>query len=626
MADAWGIDDGYWDVAGPGTTPRRHARAAARRHGRARRRRRPAAAGPRRCGSCATATGRPRTPGRPRARGRHRRLPRPRGAARPTCPSATTTCTPSDGGPTTRLIVVPDRCHLPDDLRAWGWAVQLYAARSQRQLGHRRPRRPAPRWPVGGVGSAPASSAVSPLHAAAPGPPPGAEPVLPVQPALAQPAVPPRRGRPRLRRRRRRPRPAWPPPAGRSNVDRRIDRDRGLGAQARRPSSASGRASAADADPRLRRLAGGRRARPSRSYATFCALAEHHGNGLAGVAGRAPPARLPARRPLRRRARRPACASTPGCSGCSTASWPRPPPPSPGSCTTSPSASTPTAPTPGPGRTCSPSACAVGAPPDEFNPAGQDWGLPPFVPWRLRAAGYEPFDRARSGPPSAHGGGLRIDHVMGLFRLFWIPTGAGPGRRRLRALPGHGAARHRSPSRATGPGPSSSARTSAPSRTRSGPSWPSAASCPTGSLWFEPEPPREWPGAGPGRGHHPRPADGRRAVDRRRPAAQRAIGLAPNEAGQAGRPGPAGATRPAWTSDAPAGRGGRRRLPAARPRPPAGAAGHPRRRPRRGGAAQHARAPSTSGRTGRSPCPSRSRRSRPTPRPGRGGELKAAAG
>ena len=65
----------------------------------------------------------------------------------------------------------------------------------------------------------------------------------------------------------------------------------------------------------------------------------------------------------------------------------------------------------------------VGAPPDEFIPAGQDWGLPAFVPGRLSAAGYEPFiDTIRASLTQA--GGLRIDHVMGLFRLWWIPDGA----------------------------------------------------------------------------------------------------------------------------------------------------------------------------------------------------------
>jgi 4-alpha-glucanotransferase len=62
----------------------------------------------------------------------------------------------------------------------------------------------------------------------------------------------------------------------------------------------------------------------------------------------------------------------------------------------------------------------VGAPPDEFNTAGQDWGLPPFVPWKLEAAAFGPFvETIRAGLLAA--GGLRVDHVMGLFRLWWIP-------------------------------------------------------------------------------------------------------------------------------------------------------------------------------------------------------------
>ena len=69
--------------------------------------------------------------------------------------------------------------------------------------------------------------------------------------------------------------------------------------------------------------------------------------------------------------------------------------------------------------------CRVGAPPDELGPEGQDWGLPPYVPWKLRAAGFEPFrDAVRA--VLVHAGGLRIDHVMGLFRQFWLPPGAGP--------------------------------------------------------------------------------------------------------------------------------------------------------------------------------------------------------
>ncbi len=64
----------------------------------------------------------------------------------------------------------------------------------------------------------------------------------------------------------------------------------------------------------------------------------------------------------------------------------------------------------------------VGAPPDAFNANGQDWGSPPLVPWRLRAADYEPFVESIRAT-MAGAGGLRIDHVMGLFRLWWVPAG-----------------------------------------------------------------------------------------------------------------------------------------------------------------------------------------------------------
>ncbi|OKK19563.1 4-alpha-glucanotransferase [Streptomyces sp. CB00455] len=67
----------------------------------------------------------------------------------------------------------------------------------------------------------------------------------------------------------------------------------------------------------------------------------------------------------------------------------------------------------------------VGAPPDAFNARGQDWGLPPWRPDRLAATGYAPF-RALLRGVFRYAGALRIDHVMGLFRLWWIPEGAPP--------------------------------------------------------------------------------------------------------------------------------------------------------------------------------------------------------
>jgi 4-alpha-glucanotransferase len=94
---------------------------------------------------------------------------------------------------------------------------------------------------------------------------------------------------------------------------------------------------------------------------------------------------------------------------------------------------------------------SVGAPPDEFNQRGQDWTLPPWHPGRLAALDYRPLEdlissalglppvpaAGSAGGPAAglhgdgfpgglYGGGLRIDHVMGLSRLWWIPAGMPP--------------------------------------------------------------------------------------------------------------------------------------------------------------------------------------------------------
>ncbi|MCF3964493.1 4-alpha-glucanotransferase [Streptomyces fuscigenes] len=69
---------------------------------------------------------------------------------------------------------------------------------------------------------------------------------------------------------------------------------------------------------------------------------------------------------------------------------------------------------------------SVGAPPDAFNSLGQDWGLPPWRPDALAATGYAAYRGLLRGQ-LRHAGALRIDHVMGLFRLWWIPRATGEG-------------------------------------------------------------------------------------------------------------------------------------------------------------------------------------------------------
>ena len=66
----------------------------------------------------------------------------------------------------------------------------------------------------------------------------------------------------------------------------------------------------------------------------------------------------------------------------------------------------------------------TGAPPDSFNQLGQDWGFPPFRPDRLASTGFRAYRQVVQAT-LRHGGGLRVDHVLGLFRLWWVPAGLG---------------------------------------------------------------------------------------------------------------------------------------------------------------------------------------------------------
>ncbi len=72
------------------------------------------------------------------------------------------------------------------------------------------------------------------------------------------------------------------------------------------------------------------------------------------------------------------------------------------------------------------SQASAGAPPDAFFPTGQDWGFPPLHPDRIREDGYA-YPRACIGTLARYASAIRIDHVMGLHRLYWVPHGAAPG-------------------------------------------------------------------------------------------------------------------------------------------------------------------------------------------------------
>ncbi len=316
-----------------------------------------------------------------------------------------------------RLIVAPHRCHLPDDLRIWGWAAQLYATRSTRSWGigdladlHR-----LARWSASlGAGML----LINPLAAATP--------VAPLQPS------------PYYASSRRFRNPLFlsveEAPGARTagldlerlaatgralNEDRRIDRDAVWKLKDAALEKLWAAFSGSDRFERYRAEQG----RALREFATFCVLAEQHGAGWQGWPaeyGRpesAAVARFAAERAERvgyhqwlqwlvdeqlARASRELrlmqdlpIGVDPG--GADAWAW----------------------------QDAVTTEASVGAPPDAYNAGGQDWGLPPFVPHRLAADGYQPFiETIRAG--LRHAGGLRIDHVMGLFRLFWIPRGLTP--------------------------------------------------------------------------------------------------------------------------------------------------------------------------------------------------------
>ena len=415
-SDVWGIDDGYWDIAGQWHETPEQTRQALR-----------VAMG----GLADVADPPPAT--RPVwfvRQGNSPSIDRPAELALedgtrldtatelpPDLPLGYHDLLPSDGGPTTRLIVTPDRCTLPPDLYTWGWSVQVYATRSTHS------------WGIGDLGDlstvarwAAAQGAgvvgINPLHAATPGASQEPSPYFPSSRRFRNPLY--------LRIE---DVPGFDPgdeataaaqKIGRElNVERTIDRD---GVYAVKLAALESLWTAFDGDPRFDAFVA-RGGSPLRQFATFCALAERHERGWLDW-----PSDL--RRPESPSVTRFAAAShervrfhcwlqwlldeqlaAAGAeiallgdlavgfdpAGADAWIW----------------------------QDVIARDVRVGAPPDSFNAGGQDWGLPPFVPWKLRAVGYEPFVQTVRAAIE-HCGALRIDHVMGLFRLFWIPEDGTP--------------------------------------------------------------------------------------------------------------------------------------------------------------------------------------------------------
>ena len=76
-------------------------------------------------------------------------------------------------------------------------------------------------------------------------------------------------------------------------------------------------------------------------------------------------------------------------------------------------------------RTALATGVGVGAPPDMYNQQGQNWSQPPWNPLELERLGYAPYRDMLRGV-LRHAGGLRVDHILGLFRMWWVPEGMTP--------------------------------------------------------------------------------------------------------------------------------------------------------------------------------------------------------
>lgn len=307
-------------------------------------------------------------------------------------------------GTTTRLIVSPGDCHLPNDLHTWGWSVQLYATRSRDSwgIGDLADLRTLAEWSAQqGAGM----MLVNPLHAALPlegGQQPS--PYFPSSRAFRNPLYLRVEGEP-------------PAAVAALNGDRRVDRNAiyALKMDALAEQWSRFRDSGGDRSFDAYRFEMGA---SLTAYGTFCALTESY-----GADWRTWPEDM--RSPHAPGVLRFAEDNGDRVSFHEWLQWQLD--------VQLAEASSSVGMVQDLAIGCDPAGAdawmwqdtfaegfSVGAPPDEFNQAGQDWGLPPFDPWRLRAAAYRPFiDTVRAG--FRHAGGLRFDHVMGLFRLYWIP-------------------------------------------------------------------------------------------------------------------------------------------------------------------------------------------------------------
>jgi 4-alpha-glucanotransferase len=313
-----------------------------------------------------------------------------------------------------QLVTSPGRCALPDSLSGWGWAAQLYAVRSREG------------WGVGDLGDLRALGSwsrkhgaamllVNPLHAVHPGPPQESSPYFPSSRLYRNPLYLRIQDLPGARQdatvggllRE----------AGRLRAAPLIDRDRVMPLKLRALESLWSR---------FRGDAGfdayvAREGWLLERYACFCVLAERHGGSWTTW-----PARF--RRADGKAVRDLASSDRARVDFHRWMQW----------CIDTQLARA--------GRALPlvhdlavgfapdgadawlwqdevASNARVGAPPDDFNPAGQDWGVPPYDPGRLRAAGYAPLVATLRRMMEA-GIGVRIDHVMGLFRLWWVPLDA----------------------------------------------------------------------------------------------------------------------------------------------------------------------------------------------------------